>query len=168
VELNSANFSISGLIQEVAETLRSAAEKKNILFEAPAANGKFTAWADRDKITQVLTNLISNALKFTPAGGVVKLTLESIQDANWLRVDVADTGPGIPSTEAQRIFDEFYQIGHPGREKTRGVGLGLAISKKLIELHGGTISVQSVVGQGSTFSFTIPAREAAAVDAVIH
>ena len=75
-----------------------------------------------------------------------------------MRLNVADTGPGIPRDEADKIFDEFYQVGHPGRVKTKGVGLGLAISKKLVEMHGGTIGVKSVVGAGSTFYFTVPAH----------
>jgi signal transduction histidine kinase len=81
-----------------------------------------------------------------------------------LEVSVSDAGPGISPNEVERIFQEFYQISEPGREKTTGVGLGLAISKKLVEMHGGKIAVESVPGQGSTFFFTIPAApsEAAA------
>jgi signal transduction histidine kinase len=76
--------------------------------------------------------------------------------AAWVEVSVADTGPGIAPDESNKIFDEFYQVRQSGEKKSRGVGLGLAISKKLVEMHGGKIWVESVVGKGSTFSFTVP------------
>ena len=158
IELKPASFSVSNLIHQVAESLRPVAQDKLIALELPSANGNLMAWADRDKITQVLTNLIANAINFTPPNGKVELSVESVNGGEWLRMNVADTGPGIPRDEAEKIFDEFYQVGHPGRVKTKGVGLGLAISKKLIEMHGGTIGVKSVVGEGSTFFFTVPAR----------
>jgi signal transduction histidine kinase len=156
-ELKPARFSLSGLIHEVVETLRPLAVGKGILVEISRTNGDATAWADRDKITQVLTNLIVNAVKFSPAGGSLKLSMAPANDRGLLEVSVSDTGPGIPPTEVERIFHEFYQISQPGREKTMGVGLGLAISKKLVEMHGGKIRVESVPGEGSTFFFTLPA-----------
>jgi signal transduction histidine kinase len=76
----------------------------------------------------------------------------------WLEVSITDTGPGIPPEEAGKIFDEFYQMSQPGLEKSKGVGLGLAISKKLVEMHGGKIQVNSIFGSGSRFSFTVPAH----------
>jgi signal transduction histidine kinase len=156
-ELRPARFSLSSLIHEVAETLKPLAVEKGISVEIARTNGDATAWADRDKITQVLTNLIVNAVKFSPAGGSLKLSMAPANDGGLLEVSVSDTGPGIPPTEVERIFHEFYQISQPGREKTMGVGLGLAISKKLVEMHGGKIRVESVPGEGSTFFFTLPA-----------
>jgi signal transduction histidine kinase len=160
LELKPTTFAPASLIHEVSEAMRSVAEEKNIAMEFSAPHDHLAAWADRDKITQVLTNLIVNALKFTPPGGKVRLALEPAPDHHWLRLSVADTGPGIPAEEASRIFNEFYQINQRGGEKIKGVGLGLAISKKLVEMHGGTISVESTIGAGSTFSFTLPARPA--------
>lgn len=156
-ELKPARFSLSSLIHEVAETLKPLAVEKGISVEIARTHGDATAWADRDKITQVLTNLIVNAVKFSPAGGSLKLSMAPANDGGLLEVSVSDTGPGIPPTEVERIFHEFYQISQPGREKTMGVGLGLAISKKLVEMHGGKIRVESVPGEGSTFYFTLPA-----------
>jgi signal transduction histidine kinase/HAMP domain-containing protein len=157
-ELRPNNFSMSNLLQEITNTLKPMAEEKNIHLEIASTNGNSTAWADRDKVTQVLTNLIGNAVKFTPSGG--KVTMTAIPaDTAWLQVSITDTGPGIPPEEAGKIFDEFYQLTQPGREKSKGVGLGLAISKKLVEMHGGRIRVESSVGEGSTFSFTVPACE---------
>jgi signal transduction histidine kinase len=145
------------LIHEVVETLKPLAVEKGISVEIARTDGDATAWADRDKITQVLTNLIVNAVKFSPAGGSLKLGMAPANDGGLLEVSVSDTGPGIPPAEVERIFHEFYQISQPGREKTLGVGLGLAISKKLVEMHGGKIRVESVPGEGSTFFFTLPA-----------
>jgi signal transduction histidine kinase len=156
-ELKPARFSLRSLIHEVVETLKPLAMEKRISVEIARTNGDATAWADRDKITQVLTNLIVNAVKFSPAGGSLKLGMAPANDGGLLEVSVSDTGPGIPPAEVERIFQEFYQISQPGREKTLGVGLGLAISKKLVEMHGGKIRVESIPGEGSTFFFTLPA-----------
>jgi len=127
-ELKPARFSLSGLIYEVVETLKPLAVEKGISMEIARTHGDQTAWADRDKITQVLTNLIVNAVKFSPAGGSLKVSMAPANNGGLLEVSVSDTGPGIPPTEVERIFHEFYQIIQPGREKTIGVGLGLAIS----------------------------------------
>jgi signal transduction histidine kinase len=156
-ELKPARFSLRSLIHEVVETLKPLAVEKRISVEIARTNGDATAWADRDKITQVLTNLIVNAVKFSPAGGSLKLGMAPANGGGLLEVSVSDTGPGIPPAEVERIFHEFYQISQPGREKTLGVGLGLAISKRLVEMHGGKIRVESVPGEGSTFIFTLPA-----------
>jgi signal transduction histidine kinase len=157
VELKPENFSLLSLMREVSDSLRPVAEEKSIKLALAPANGNPAAWADRDKVTQVLTNLIGNAIKFTPSGGEVTVSVERKNEA-WLQASVADTGRGISSEEADRIFDEFYQIRRPGEHKTRGVGLGLAISKRLVEMHGGKIWVESEVGKGSTFSFIVPAQ----------
>ena len=159
-ELKIAQFYLPSLIREVAENLTPMAQEKSLTMELPLlTNGDLIAWADRDKITQVLTNLITNAVKFTPGGGNVKLTSEAISDGHWLQVGVIDNGPGIPQEEIRLIFDEFYQISQPGEKKAMGVGLGLAICKKLVDLHGGRIRVESALGRGSAFYFTVPAHQ---------
>ncbi|HEY6367273.1 MAG TPA: GAF domain-containing protein [Candidatus Binatia bacterium] len=155
--LKPTSFSMASLLREVTDTLKPMAEEKQISLEIASTNGHSLAWADRDKVTQVLTNLIGNAVKFTPRLGKVTVSVSRLQDA-WLQVSIADTGPGILPGEASKIFDEFYQMSRPGREKSRGVGLGLAISKKLVEMHGGKIAVDSVVGRGSNFFFTLPVQ----------
>jgi len=126
-------------------------------LEVPARNELMMARADCDRITQVLTNLVINAVKFTPPGGKVVLTLEPSNEGKWLQVNVTDSGPGIPTAEVENIFDEFYQISQSDFQKTEGVGLGLAICKRLVEMHGGAIWVDSVPGRGSAFHFTVPA-----------
>lgn len=159
IELRRGPFSLAALILEVSDTLKPMAGEKLIRLGTGSLDANSIAWADRDKITQVLTNLIGNALKFTPAGGEVTLAVRS-DPAGWLQVSVSDTGPGIAPDQADKVFDEFYQLRQPGEKKAGGVGLGLAISKRLIEMHGGKIWVQSAVGKGSLFTFTLPAQSA--------
>ena len=117
-------------------------------------------WADRDKVTQVLTNLIGNAIKFTPPRGKVMIS-SMTQNQDWAQVSVSDTGAGISTEERGKIFDKFYQIAANGEPKPKGTGLGLAICKTLVELHSGKIWVESELGKGSTFYFTLPAAVAA-------
>jgi signal transduction histidine kinase len=103
----------------------------------------------------VLNNLIGNAVKFTPSGGKVRVGAQR-NSAGWVQVSVADTGPGILPEQADKIFDEFYQIPQPGGPKAKGMGLGLTIAKKLVEKHGGRIWVESEPAKGSIFFFTLP------------
>jgi two-component system phosphate regulon sensor histidine kinase PhoR len=109
---------------------------------------------DPDKLTQVLTNLIQNACRFTAAGGEVRLEVAP-DEPGFAGITVADTGCGIPPEEAARVFEKFYR-GTASHGEARGAGLGLAISKHLVELHQGRIWVESTPGQGSRFCFTIP------------
>jgi signal transduction histidine kinase len=158
IELRPTIFSIASLIDETVNTFKPMAEEKLIDLQAGLVDQKRAAWADRDKVTQVLTNLISNAIKFTPPNGVVSLGVAD-HDNEWLKISVSDTGPGIAPEDANRVFDEFYQVQQPGEKKSRGAGLGLAISRKLVEMHGGKIWVESIVGKGSTFFFTVSAKQ---------
>jgi signal transduction histidine kinase len=103
----------------------------------------------------VIFNLLSNAVKFTPAGGAVDVSAAQVNGE--ITVSVADTGPGIAAEDQERIFEEFQQT-EAGVRQREGTGLGLALSKRLVELHGGRIWVESEPGHGSTFAFTLPAR----------
>jgi signal transduction histidine kinase len=163
IELKPTSLPLATLIREVAETLRPVAEEKLISLNIDSSDVTVTAWADRDKVSQVLTNLISNAVKFTPSHGRVNVAIQQNGD-EWVQVSVADTGSGIPPEEANRIFDEFYQITQPGKEKIKGTGLGLAISRSLVEMHGGKIWVRSEMDKGSTFFFTLPAKQPVKTD----
>jgi signal transduction histidine kinase len=155
IELDAGRVSLGGLVQEVMETVKPMAAEKPVLLEADAPMASVLVWADRDKVTQVLMNLIGNAIKFTPSDGTI--TVSSANDREgWIRISIRDAGPGIPASEQEKIFEKFYQITQDGGLKPKGTGLGLAISKALVELHGGKIWVESEVGRGSTFSFTLP------------
>ena len=111
--------------------------------------------ADERKLKQVLLNLLSNAIKFTPEGGRIEVRAAPVDGS--VEVSVTDTGVGIAPEDQQAVFEEFRQVG-PAAKRVEGTGLGLALSRKFVELHGGRISVRSEVGRGSTFTFTLPVR----------
>ncbi|MBN1315255.1 MAG: GAF domain-containing protein, partial [Anaerolineales bacterium] len=110
--------------------------------------------ADPTRITQVFDNLLQNAIKFSPEGGAITIRLRPLKDV--IRVDIKDTGIGIPADKIDRIFDRFFQVDGSMTRRYGGAGLGLAICKQIIEAHGGKISAQSIAGKGSTFTFTLP------------
>jgi signal transduction histidine kinase len=166
IELSLARVSLGVLIQEVVENLRPLAVEKRITLEA-TPEPPTAVWADRDQLTQVLTNLVGNAIKFTPPHGTVTVSSAS-DDAELVRVSVADNGPGLAAGERERIFEKFYQSAQNGGLKPKGTGLGLAISKTLVELHGGKIWVESELNRGSTFHFTLPAAVAGEAKAPAH
>ncbi|MCK9486531.1 MAG: ATP-binding protein [Dehalococcoidia bacterium] len=112
-------------------------------------------WADRRRVAQVLSNLIGNAIKYTPPGGVITVSVQAA--APWVRVSVQDTGIGIPPEEQAQLFEKFYRTSQ-GRRTTGGTGLGLAIARSLVELHGGRIWCESDGMTGTTFTFTLPDR----------
>jgi len=157
IDVKSTVLFPESLAREVIESLRSIVVDKLIDLEVTCHESGVTAWADRDKITQVLMNLVGNAVKFTSSHGNVTVAIERNQNG-WVQVSVADTGPGIPPEELDRIFDKFYQLAQVDNRKSRGTGLGLAISKALVQMHGGKIWVESELGKGSTFSFTLPGQ----------
>jgi PAS domain S-box-containing protein len=158
IKLKRTNLSLPTIAREVVESLGSVAAEKLISFEIECANINLTAWADSDRIAEVLTNLLGNAIKFTPTGGNVIVSVARSGDS-WVKVSIADTGPGITSEEASRIFDKFYQVSNPQQRKAMGTGLGLSIAKALVEMHGGKIWLESQAGKGSIFSFTLPAEQ---------
>ncbi|HSF59118.1 MAG TPA: ATP-binding protein, partial [Candidatus Binatia bacterium] len=158
VEVRATTLSLTTLAEEVAEQMKALAAEKRIQIEVPSSDPRLTAWADRDKVTQILTNLIGNAIKFTPQNGKINVALESNGD-DHVQIAIADTGPGILPEERSKIFSKFYQVANLEKQKPKGSGLGLAISKALVEMHGGKIWVESELGKGSTFFFTLPAQQ---------
>jgi PAS domain S-box-containing protein len=151
IELERA--SLNEAIADALAKMGPMAEKKG-LHLATRTSPRLVVLADRRRLHQVLLNLISNAVKFTPAGGSIKIDLARTgPDA---RVTVTDTGIGIPQSEQVRIFDEFTQADGPASQSEQGTGLGLALTRELLRLMGGSIGVTSEAGQGSTFAFTLP------------
>lgn len=118
--------------------------------------GVFWIQLDRGKIKQVLTNMIGNAIKFTPEGGTVAVSVSS--DEQWACVRIQDTGIGIPVEEHEKIFDRFYQVDSSLTRRVGGTGIGLSIVKEYVEMHGGKVWVESALGKGATFTFTLPKR----------
>jgi signal transduction histidine kinase len=113
--------------------------------------------ADERKFKQILLNLLSNAIKFTPESGRITVCARALEGT--VEVSVADTGIGIAPEDCEAVFEEFRQVGDSSERKAQGTGLGLALTKKFIELHGGRIWLTSTVGQGSTFFFTLPSSQ---------
>jgi len=157
IDLRPSDLDLAALAQEVVEHVRPVAIEKLIRLEVAAYDGEIASWADRDKVVQVLLNLMGNAVKFTPPHGKITVAIQKGMD-DWVQVSVSDTGPGIAADEIGKIFDKFYQTSQAGEEKTKGTGLGLAICKALVEMHGGRIWVESELNKGSTFSFILPAH----------
>ena len=144
------------LLKEACESSRGQTEEKMLSLRCEFPGPLPQVWADHDRVLQVLSNLIGNAVKFTPEGGNVIVRAEAIDDS--VRFSIADSGPGIRSEEVGRIFERFWQA---SRTASLGTGLGLPIAKGIVEAHGGKIWVESEPGIGTTFSFTLPARPAA-------
>lgn len=142
---------LSQLLRDVVDSLRPLAEEKGLALTA-AITDDLTLTGDSDSLIRLFVNLIGNAIKYT-ATGQVTVTVGPPGD-RFIRVTVADTGPGIPAEHLPRIFDRFYRVG-PARS-AGGTGLGLAIARQAVQAHGGSIVVDSVVGQGSTFTITLP------------
>jgi signal transduction histidine kinase/CHASE3 domain sensor protein len=152
-ELHPAEFPAAEALDEVLSVVRVLAEAKRIRCETDLPPGLF-ACADRICFKQVLYNLLSNAVRFTPEGGTVRV--EASWNGDSLSIAVSDTGVGIPPEEQDAIFNEFHQAGGEASGAKKGTGLGLAIAKRLVELHGGRIQVASEPGKGSRFWFTVP------------
>jgi len=142
------------LIRRAVRSLAPLATEKHLRVTMRQEGTLPRALADPLRMEQVLTNLLGNAVKFTPEGGEISFLCE--RDGAMVRCSVRDTGVGIPAAELPRIFDKFHQVRATRTNRTKGTGLGLTIVKYLVELHGGTISVESAEGRGTTFTFTIP------------
>jgi signal transduction histidine kinase len=155
VELEVAPFSLRDALERGVVMVRERATKDGVRVALAADSEVDVVEGDERRIKQVIFNLLSNAVKFTPAGGAVDVSAAQVDGE--VRVSVADTGPGLALEDHERIFEEFQQT-EAGVEQREGTGLGLALSKRLVELHGGRIWVDSEIGKGSTFVFTLPAR----------
>jgi signal transduction histidine kinase len=151
LSLDVVDVSVDEIIRQAEVTFRPVAERRRVHFEAAGKDG-VTVRADPTRVSQIVGNLLGNAIKFTPEKGSVKL-LATPQDTQVL-FQVSDDGPGIPADNMSHIFDSFWQA---RKSDKRGVGLGLAIAKTLVEAQGGKIWVDSKVDHGSTFSFSLPA-----------
>ena len=153
--LSLADYSMKELVQTVFAAVEALAAEKKLALKVDVAADLPRGRGDERRLSQVLLNLLGNALKFTEAGEIrVKAGLE---DGQFV-VSVADTGPGISASDQARIFEAFQQVDSSLTRKKGGTGLGLSIARRIVELHGGRLWVESVPGKGSTFSFTVPVR----------
>ena len=144
------------LVEEAVEAYEPVLTQAGLRVERGYAGGLPDLSLDRDQMLQVLTNLLSNAKDAAPAGGAVMVTtgLADEGERRWVTIAVADTGAGIPEAQRARLFTPFYTT----KEEGKGAGLGLAVSSGLVRGHGGTITVESEVGRGTTFTVVLPAE----------
>lgn len=162
ISLKPESLPIKPLFENVVGSLRPQAETKSIQIEIDLPENPPSIYADKEKVEQILINLIGNAIKFTPDGGKIRLRAEILSEEKnpehpkKVAISVEDNGVGIPSDHLEKIFEKFHQVDGSLHRSIGGTGLGLAIAKGLVEAHQGKIWVKSEVGKGSTFTFTLP------------
>ncbi len=157
MELHTESFDAGVVIGEAVNGIRPMASARGIAVENQVA-GETIVKADKVRFREILNNLLSNAVKFTPEGGNVRVE-NSADGPGMAGFSVTDTGIGIAPEDQEAVFDKFRQVGSTTRGVREGTGLGLAIVKSFVEMHGGTISIESAPGEGSRFCFTVPAGD---------
>ncbi|MFC2140248.1 sensor histidine kinase, partial [Candidatus Auribacterota bacterium] len=168
IELKPTWIDLNELVKECTVSLNTFFMNKNINLVMNTPKELPKVFADSDRMIQVVTNIVGNALKFTPEKGEIKITISNFNDngtkstakeeKNFVKVDIKDSGIGIQEKDRKKIFDRFYKSGNPESVSVKGTGLGLPITKKIIEMHGGNIWVESELGKGSNFIFTLPEK----------
>jgi len=154
-----------GLVADARQRMAMQAERKGVRLEAGATPGLGPVWADRERMQQVLGNVIANALDFTPAGGSVRVFAAPAAAGRLagggpgVEITVKDTGVGIPVEDLPRLFERFYRVEKARTRQRGGTGLGLSIAREIIHAHGGEIDIASEVGRGTTVSLTLPAAQ---------
>ncbi len=158
MELELTEFDLPAALNGTMALVRERAHRHGIGLTLDCRPNAFQVFADERKLKQIALNLLSNALKFTPDGGKIAVTARS--NGAMAEMSVADTGAGIALEDQAAVFEEFRQVGKDSVRKAEGTGLGLSLAKRFAELHGGSISVHSAPGQGSTFTLSLPVRTA--------
>ena len=154
VSLEKSQVDMPGLIHSVIESIKANAKKKGVALQTSHDPYLGLVFCDPEMIVRVVTNLVGNAIKFTEDGGTISIAIRNGRED--IQISVSDTGDGIAPENQARIFERFQQVDRTYGTGEKGTGLGLAISKELVELHGGTLVVESELEKGSTFSFTLP------------
>jgi signal transduction histidine kinase len=155
LELGLTEYSLKEVVHAVVTQIEALAAEKGLILQVTVAPDLPAGRGDERRLAQVLLNLVGNAIKFTEVGSV---RVVAYREGDAFVVSVADTGPGVAEADRQRIFEEFQQADSSTTRKKGGTGLGLSIAKRIVELHGGKLWVDSAVGRGSTFSFRVPVR----------
>ncbi len=156
MELNLAEFDLPAALENALTLVKERAQRHGVALKLEVAPGLGAFTADERKFKQIMLNLLSNAVKFTPVGGSV--TVRAKPNGAGVEIAVADTGVGIAPGDQEAVFEEFRQVGRDVSKKAEGTGLGLALTRRFIELHGGGIRLASEPGKGSTFTFTLPGK----------
>jgi signal transduction histidine kinase len=156
MELQMNEFDIKRLVETSIALFKEKTHQQSLQMTSEIAKGLDTMFGDERKIKQVLFNLLGNAVKFTPNGGIIHVAVTLTDDKEFLQYSVSDSGIGISSVDQSKLFKPFEQVDTRLTRKYKGTGLGLSLCKKLVELHGGRIWVESEAGKGSNFIFIIP------------
>ena len=156
LQVERAPVDLAAAVESVVESERATAAGKNVALELAVDARPVRVQGDARRLQQVVSNLLTNAIKFTPEGGRVEVRAQRADD--HVEVSVSDSGIGIAVEDQEAVFEEFRQVGTDYAKKHEGTGLGLTLSRKFVELHGGRIAVKSRLGEGSTFTFTLPVR----------
>jgi signal transduction histidine kinase len=154
MEIEPSSFDVSSALSNALTLIRERAQRHGIVVGQDVDPQLGEIYADERKFKQILLNLLTNAVKFTPDGG--QISVAARKDDSQAVIAVRDTGIGIAPEDQAAVFEEFRQVGHDYTRKAEGTGLGLALTRRFVELHGGRIWVDSELGKGSTFTFTIP------------
>ncbi|HEY6333793.1 MAG TPA: ATP-binding protein, partial [Blastocatellia bacterium] len=158
MQLTPETFALSDAIGEVCAVVGPTAKKKGITLGVEVAAGLALVTLDQQKFKQILYNLLSNGVKFTGDGGSVEIVASPANKGERFKVQVTDTGIGIKAEDLPKLFNEFTQLDSSAGRRYEGTGLGLALTRKLVELQNGSITVESAFGAGSTFTVTLPIR----------
>jgi signal transduction histidine kinase len=164
VRLEPESVQVSSIVGEVCDSLAETIRERGLTLVVETDPAMPPVRADRNRLIQVLMNLLSNAYRYTPDGGSITVSVRPTDDA--ILVEVTDTGIGIAPEDQEKIFERFYRVDHELVNQQMGTGLGLPIARSLVELHGGRLWLESESGVGSTFSFTLPAQKQADVHPV--
>jgi len=156
LKLEYANLCVDRVVEQATRQVAPLAAEKQITTRKDLASDLAHLYADEEKLVRTLVNLLGNAIKFTPTGGTVTLSVHRSDPEKALLFCVTDTGEGIPAEAFERIFEKFGQVDSRKAGRTMSTGLGLTFCKMVVEAHGGRIWVESELGKGSTFSFVIP------------
>ncbi|MFC1645891.1 sensor histidine kinase [Candidatus Omnitrophota bacterium] len=150
-EMKREEFDVASLVDETLRIYERDISKKQITLKEDISQDIGLMWADKDKLSQVIINLLSNAIRYTPNKGIIAIKLDGSEKE--IHFEISDTGPGIPKEDYGKVFDKFERI---NAEKQEGTGLGLPIAKDIVELHKGKVWVESEIGKGSRFIFVLP------------
>ena len=158
ITLDRVTFDLTEVVQQVILEMDSEIDAKSVKIRTAAVAQEIEIDADRGRTIQILTNLINNAVKYSPHGSSVDIELISLPDRNFVQVNIRDYGPGVADEDKEKLFQKNFRADNSTTWSTSGTGLGLAITKALVELQGGKIWVESEWEKGSTFCFTVPNR----------
>jgi signal transduction histidine kinase len=147
-------FDITDVVKAIMDSLNMIAKNRGIVMEGVIPDKKIEIWGDPDKLNQVISNLVDNAIKYSRPAGLVRVSLEEGEDS--VRISVRDTGMGIPKDDLDKVFERFYRVEGSDTAGISGTGLGLSIAKDIVNMHKGAISVESEINSGSKFTVALP------------